>query len=76
MNLFMKKVIIRNINLIKKKVIKIILIINISYTYLIGRIMFCFKLSPRPNESIKIELKDIIFQYFQKCPLLILRKKN
>ena len=31
----MKKVIIRNINLIKKKVIKIILIINISYTYLI-----------------------------------------
>ena len=24
---------------------------------------------------MKIELKDIILQYFQKCPLLILRKK-
>ena len=35
-----------------------------------------FKLSPTPNESMKIELKDIIFQYFQKCHLLILRRKK
>ena len=26
-------------------------------------------------QSMKIELKDIILQYFQKYPLLILRKK-